>query len=514
MAVTINSLATVVRNNAAHFRTRFSSKAHDIDAYFGKLSRATAMSILGFLKIARDLSIDAVPGYGISDLAADLWAYAVGVPSNDAAVKYGRNQAKGSAGGQGTIKGNAGTPIAANTQLTDSTGQQTYKLDAPVVIGAGGTVTGSFSAISKGASTNQPKDAILTWVSPPIGVQSQVTLTVALGGGVDRETTSELVGRLLFRTQNPPRGGAAPDWRRWAENYLDSNGLAPGFVKRAYVYPLRGGTGIVHVVIVGGGSGLSRLLSTGIRDAVKAYLDLVRCTTSQVTVLLPDMSAAGLDLLVKVSPTVERYAFDWSDGGFSQGIVAAANNTITINANVATLAQLATLKDKIDRGLKPRIQIKAANSVLPIVLRATNYTNAAQSVITLESTPSVNILVGDLMYAGGPVCTPVAQELQYLVDGRVYDSTKPNLAPHPGLGPSRKSGYADAFDYWDDTLRINAMIDAAMDAVDPADSRTKMVKDVPTATLNGVAANKQASDQVVGGTPELLWVKSILVLSA
>ncbi len=75
----------------------------------------------------------------------------------------------------------------------------------------------------------------------PFGVLGQCTLE--LTGGTEQETHAELLSRLLFYMQNPPGGGMASDYERWAME-------VPG-VAFAKCHPLRRGLGTVDIVILG-----------------------------------------------------------------------------------------------------------------------------------------------------------------------------------------------------------------------------------------------------------------------
>lgn len=511
MALTLPTLDELIAETAAAYRARFPTKAHDRDSYFGKKTRALALSLLGFMKKARDVSIDMVPNFSMSDLAADAWAYAIGVVSNDPAVVWGRNSATPATGGAGVILGVIGTVVPDGTLLADPTAQVTLRTSGAVTMAGAlgvGQATATIVAVTKGPSGNLLSGTVLTFVTTPANILPQVTLTQGLSGGKAKESTVELVARLFRQLRDPKRGGSAADFRRWCETYLDSNGVQPGYVKRSYGYPLRGGAGTFHSVITGSGTGLRRLLGAGVQAAVQAFVNLVRPATSQHRTLLPSMGAsAGCALQVRVTPSAPRYEYDWYDGAAGAPLISYAGGKVKINFNVATSAAYATLKAAIDAGRNPRLQIIAAASPMPVVVRCNAYTNAAQSELTLIDTPTVEIDGAvepvvlaplDMLYAGGPVVTPVAKRLMALANG---------------LGPSRQSGYADPNDPWDDTLRIGAMIDAAMETVDPTDGKTRMVKDVlPTATtINGFNVNKTARDIVVGGSPELLYATSIVV---
>jgi uncharacterized phage protein gp47/JayE len=93
---------------------------------------------------------------------------------------------------------------------------------------------------------------------------------ISMEGGTDEETDDQLRARVLQRIRQPPQGGAAHDYIRWA--------LAVPGVTRAWVAPLEMGIGTVTV----------RVLFDDLRadsdgwpqqsdlDAATAYIDSVR----------------------------------------------------------------------------------------------------------------------------------------------------------------------------------------------------------------------------------------------
>ncbi len=511
MALIIGTLAEYVATGLAAYRSRprFARKRLDPESGLGAIARATAMQILGFSKAAYDADQDAVPGPGNSDSAADNWAFSLGVPSNNPNTSYGRNIALTAAGGAGVPTGVAGTLIAAGSTLVDPTGQVTLTTtDAITLGGPPNTEILYLSAVTPGSAGNLPIGTIVTFQPAIPNVTDTFALTVALAGGAEVESTADLTARTLERTQSPPRGGTAADFRFWAEDWrLD--GIVQTNVARAYVYPLRGGNGTVHIVITAYGSGEARYLAgviglVPIVTRIGAYVGSVRPVGTQSTVMLPNLVSCG-GIRVSAQASQGRYQYDWFDFGQPLLVVAVGGATsITVDANVATDPRYATLKAAIDLGKKPRLQIGAQTSVLPLEARASAYTNAANSVITLAEAPTATLTVGDWIWASGPIVLPAARAILEYIDG---------------IGTSKQSGYADAADTgdiivmngakiiraWDDTIRIAELERIALDVLDPTDNRTRMVVDrSASAKVNGASVNRQATD---GGfaTPPNLW---------
>lgn len=487
---TLEELKTSV---AAQYRSRFPTKAHDRDSFFGKTTSAVAMSLLGFIKRLKNVAANQVPGWDNDQLGAASWGESIGIPSNNPNSRYGPNLARPASGGVGLAKGTPASVINDGTSLVNTTGQVYFKSSGAAVIGAGGTVLFNIVADTPGVAGNLAVGEVLQFVVAPPGVQPQVTLQVGLAGGEDDEARESVIDRTLTLFRSGKRGGTPADVRRWSENYLNSQGISPGYVKRAWVYPLRGGLGTYHVVIGGAGSGLSRLLTIAIADAVKAFLQLLRVPATQIAVLLPDMSRPGRALSMRVKPTpVKKYA--WSTSEFSLTVTAvpsASQATIGLNLATTAIPALVALRAAIDAGRKPLVQVTSQNSVLPVMVRVVSYTNAVNSVLTFDEAPATGIAVNDILRAGSEVVLPVAQALLDHVNS---------------LGPSRQSGYADPFDGWNDTIGIGALEGRASNVVDPVDTQTKLVADVAETTIDGLPTNVTARDVLVGGTPELLYV--------
>lgn len=481
---------------AASFRVRFPTKAHDRDSFFGKQSRTLAMSLLGFMRRLVAAARDQVPGYDNSTAGAAAWGSAAGIPSNNPANRYGPNIAKPASGGVATATGSPGSPIADGTLLVDGTGQTTFATSGAVTVGAGGTISVAIIAVTPGTAGNVEAGGVLQFVTAPAGVAPQVQLTTGLGGGLEDEARTSVIERTLTNLRRPKRGGSAADFRRWCENYLTPQGIPGGLVARCCEYPLRGGVGTTHSVIIGGGNEKERLLSAQVAADVAAYVESVRPVTSKHLVLLPDMSRPGLSVITSVQPNPARkYQFDTAPFFLNVASVTDATH-IVVDQNIATAISppgLVQLRQAIDAGRKPRMQIQSQNQVLPIIVRAVAYTNAANSTITLEAAPSAPLVALDRVRAGSDVVLPIAIALRAFVNS---------------LLPSRQSGYADAFDGWSDTLGVGAIEGIAMGTTDPNDPKAKLIINIRGTTINGASADVFARDVIVPptGTPELLYL--------
>ncbi len=520
MALTPLTLAELERRILAFFRVRFASRDLGTESYLGKKARAMAMGLLLLQKAMVDISADAIPSSATSTAALDQWALLLGLPNGDGSNGYGRKGATAASGGAGNVTGTKGTVVADQQALIASDGVTRFVLDGSVTVPGSapgkGSIAGIFTATTTGPAGNLPAGSVLSWVSTPSGIDSTVTLTGALTGALDGETNAELLGRILYRLQNPPKGGVASDFRAWAE-------AADTRVARAYPYPLRGGLGTEHNVIVGYGSSTARGFGAigsatflEVQAAVDAYINgdsthegTRPITTEGYTTLQPYMPGTHyLLIVVRVVPSQSKYAFDWIDtaGHIVDTYTADAPATLKLGA----LAP-ASLKAAITAGLKPRLQVlsttSGASAVNPQV-RATGYSDGGgKTTLTLENPlPSgfIGPTAGDIVHAGGPMVATIQQLLLNYIDS---------------LGPSRSGGYAAPYDQWEDTCAVARLAQIALDATD-ADGTRFASNILPGATFNVTIAqgagsalpfDVTATDSTVNG-PELLYAKTIAVI--
>jgi uncharacterized phage protein gp47/JayE len=493
----IASLQTLEQQTLAFIRTRFPGRATGRQNFLGKIARVVAMALFGLQRTAEAIDKDASPTDKTSSFGLDLWAFIFGVPSNVGG--YGRNQATAAAGGQALITGTPGIVVQDGLLLTAPDGVTQVKLSGSVTIPA----VGNFVAVTKGSAGNLSQDSTLTWVSPPAGCDPAVTLSSALIGAIDLESNAGLLARIYARLQKPPKGGAEVDYVTWTLQ-------ASGGVLRGYPYPLRGGTGTVHLVLAtqgatGQGRRPQQAMISQVGNAVvgtAATQGLRPCTADGFLILSPYtnppgmyLSPAGLAIKLRMVPSAPKYAFDWQSGG--NPLVVASYNP----AGGANGAPAVTLTAPVPQSLaaalaanaRPRLQIGSAG---PVVFQAVAATavDSTNTVLTLSSPPSVVPATGDAIYPWGPMATLIANQVRNYVDG---------------LGPSRQSGYADPTDPWEDTCAIARLEQVALNATD-TDGSTRFASNVAApATINGVSQDIEAQDNSNG--VELLWASSIVV---
>lgn len=103
----------------------------------------------------------------------------------------------------------------------------------------------SIGSVDIGEATNFPGGTKVRFVTPPINVQSEATVSTGkpLSGGTDIETDDRKRLRILNRLQNPP---AAGNWAHIREMVLNEVGA----VSDVFVYPALGGPSSVEIIPV------------------------------------------------------------------------------------------------------------------------------------------------------------------------------------------------------------------------------------------------------------------------
>lgn len=151
-------------------------------------------------------------------------------------------------------------PSGASGQVivTISTGAATFVDGLPILLpnGLRGKVSGTQVGITNGGAvdvacidvgeeTNQPGGTKVRFVTPPVNVASEATVSQQkpLSGGTDVETDERKRARILNRLQNPPAGG---NWSHLREVILNKVGA----ISDVFVYPALGGPSSVLIVPV------------------------------------------------------------------------------------------------------------------------------------------------------------------------------------------------------------------------------------------------------------------------
>lgn len=160
-------------------------------------------------------------------------------------------------------------------------------------------------AVASGESANTATTTSLSFVSAIANIPPVVTVEIALSGAVDFETDAALRKRLLARIQNPPQGGTASDYQKWA---LDSSTADDPLTRAFVVSPTAGGNTVtVYVVDDGGGipSANPPTATAAGLAACLAYINARRPLSSQASVLNPTFLGLGLTIdLVTDTPEI------------------------------------------------------------------------------------------------------------------------------------------------------------------------------------------------------------------
>ena len=501
MAISFDPLSTVKRTVLGFFQSKLSGWALGPKDFFGKLAAVAVLVHYQFLRTARQIDLDAVPSDNTSTAGLDEWA-ANGVGLADGFGGFGRKKATTATGGSAPLTGVAGTVYANGLTLTASDGFTKFvlvngPLTIPGVAPATGSIEGTINAATAGAVGNRDAGTELTFDSPPMGSDATVTLDAPLKNGFDVENNATVLQRIRRQLRFPPKAITPSDLVELAE------GVAG--VDVGYVFPLRNGTGTWDVLPTQAGTGTTRdpgdpTVAGTVAYAVAAALVAGRNTTVEgARTVRPRFAGTGLAIKLRVTPTPTqdgRYGFEWDEQGNAFGVVAynAGAHTLQLTIDAADIAvQLAA-------GHRPRVQVITTGVVLPQQAVVTGYNSGTQTC-TLDpasipgSWATHAPQAGDAVYAGGPVVNVVAAAVLGLVDS---------------LGPSKASGYADQSASWDDTLRIDQLRRAALNATDSGGAR--LVLALPQAPqINGSADDVEAGDTLLT-SPEVLWAQSIAIV--
>lgn len=199
-----------------------------------------------------------------------------------------RRNATYASGRGATILGQENAQISAGLQIKTED-NRFYETTESAVISSSGSVVVSVRSLATGASQNIKTPTKGSFMSAPVGVQTDVILNDVIGA-TDAESDSSLLERLLEIIRRPPAGGNKYDYRTWA--------LSVDGVSAAYVYPLRRGLGTVDIAITSDNG----VPSDETIQRCQAYIDDVRPVTARESkVVKPDVTKVDFDIQVKIS---------------------------------------------------------------------------------------------------------------------------------------------------------------------------------------------------------------------
>lgn len=192
--------------------------------------------------------------------------------------------------GDVTATGTNGTLIPAGTIFARSDGAEFESTDNVTISGSSATV--HVIASVAGSDGNTDAGVELTFQTPITNVDTVATVTVGtILGGADAESDDDLRARLLSRIQNPPAGGNAADYERWA--------LEVAGVTRAWVEPSIEGEGTVGIFFVRDDESPITPDAAEV-SAVSAYIVGVRPVTALPIVIAP--TADPIDFTIELDP--------------------------------------------------------------------------------------------------------------------------------------------------------------------------------------------------------------------
>ena len=141
-----------------------------------------------------------------------------------------------------------------------------------------GSYTVPVQCLETGTIGNREASQTYMRVSPVGGVDAEAVGS-EMPGGAESESDESLRKRLLFRLQNPPRGGAKEDYIAWAEE-------VPG-VTRAWCFPKEQGIGTVVVRFATDGMTEDGIPTSGMVQIVSDYIAEVAPVTATPSVVAP-----------------------------------------------------------------------------------------------------------------------------------------------------------------------------------------------------------------------------------
>jgi uncharacterized phage protein gp47/JayE len=257
------------------------------------------------------------------------------------------------ASGQATVTGVDGIAVPVSSRLTSSDDLQ-YETTVEVLVTPTG-VPVPVRALSYGRDGNRFPGDGLQFVEAISGVDGQAVVIV-VDGGANAETDDQLRRRILQRIRNPPMGGSAEDYVRWA--------LACPGVDRAWAEAEQG-PGTITVRFLMDPEDPAYEESKGWPtsediEEVKVYIDKMRPVTVMdcyvfapiqqylsITiadlVTVPDTVAARTAAKTEIEASVERMLF--ANAAPGQTIYAAWISNAILNAPSVQSFELVTTDD-------------------------------------------------------------------------------------------------------------------------------------------------------------------------
>lgn len=204
--------------------------------------------------------------------------------------------------GSVVVTGTDLSTVTLGAELSYGPNGNTYETTEEIVLsGTSGEV--EVQSVNVGQVQNLTAGAVLTFTSPPAGINSTAIVTApGLLDGKNEETEDEAASRVLAFIQTPPKGGHATDYEQWA---FDASSAVS--FSRCLRFP--NGLGTIGVVITAGTTDIDTALDEGQAiqlepsqetiDAVDAYIETVRPEGDCVTVRGATLAAINVQARCK-----------------------------------------------------------------------------------------------------------------------------------------------------------------------------------------------------------------------
>ena len=174
-----------------------------------------------------------------------------------------------------TVTRTAGATIPVGTVFVAADGETRYSTTEEPEVDESEVVV---QCMTTGTGGNREAGETYSLVSPLSGVSTEATGS-EMAGGTEAETDDSLRDRLIYRLQNPPRGGTATDYVAWAME-------VPG-VTRAWCFPKELGIGTVTVRFATDGLTENGVPTEGMVNIVSDYIAENAPVTAATTVVAP-----------------------------------------------------------------------------------------------------------------------------------------------------------------------------------------------------------------------------------
>ena len=183
-----------------------------------------------------------------------------------------------------------GTIIPKGTILVKGTTGIEYEVTTDTGI-LYGTAIVPVKAKETGESSNIPYDVVTTLsFATPLAPVSETLIIIdpGIGGGYEQEGVEAWRSRIIQRIQNPPLGGNAADYFRWANEVSG--------VEKAWVFPTLYGAGTVIVV--------TKPADGVLAQTVQTHIDTVKPLTAndQIDQYVFPIVNTAIDMTIAISP--------------------------------------------------------------------------------------------------------------------------------------------------------------------------------------------------------------------